>query len=216
MRVEKIQLLVEPLSSSSEASLISSESFAPTSSVQSQAPLVVSSVPTVASSKAPAVPSVTPPVIKPNPVSSSSVAAVSPVAGVPTESFLALVKKMAKEDFSDANWTQKYCTDHIGFCVPMHKYWYYVSFSANTTALWRVEASAAEINAVGDGPIVVNLLSGDISTTGATDGQVLSSGDKVVGFKAWTGNQHFEISAPASLKGAVDYMTAHLTATEKK
>jgi hypothetical protein len=120
---------------------------------------------------------------------------------------------MAKENLISDRWTQQYCSTHIGLCFPVHKNWWFKSFGATTSYLWHVEVSASEINNLGDGPLVVNILAGALS--GASDGEVKMNGDWVIGYKAWKDGRHVEISAPASLAEAVRYITSHMTeATE--
>lgn len=111
---------------------------------------------------------------------------------------------------SAGSWTQQYCSSHIEFCMPVHKLWYYKSFGATTSFLWHVELSAKEINALGDGPIVINLVSGTAAAKQATDGQVRTQGDIVMGFKNWGSNEHFEVSAPAGFDAAVRYIIENI------
>ena len=81
---------------------------------------------------------------------------------------------MAKDDMSAANWSREYCTSHLSFCFPVHKNWWYKSFGATTSYLWHVEISSEEINALGEGPLVVNLVSGSLAGTGNSDGEIRS------------------------------------------
>ncbi len=122
----------------------------------------------------------------------------------------AQVEAMAKADFSSAAWTQRYCTEHIGFCLPIHRNWWYKSFGYTTSSLWYVEMGNEEIDAMGDGAIVVRLVEGDISTVGATDGTVQTQGNMVVGYRSWDDDRHFEIVADARLEAAVSYLTQNL------
>jgi hypothetical protein len=115
---------------------------------------------------------------------------------------------MAKAKVDEANWTQKYCTGHIGFCMPVHKNWWYKSFGAFVGPLWYVELSSSEIETKGHGPISVSLLKGD---AGPEDGKVLPQGDYVLGVLSWTEGRHFEIKAPAALQSAVEYILQHIT-----
>jgi len=121
---------------------------------------------------------------------------------------------MAKQNFGASNWTQAYCSSHIGFCFPIHRNWYFMSFGAAAQAVWHVEVSSEQIGAVGDGPLTVNLVSGTLSAKGVADGALVESGDSVIGYKEWTENRHFEVKAPIALKEAVSYITQHFTATE--
>lgn len=117
---------------------------------------------------------------------------------------------MAKQDLSAGNWSQQYCSSHIEFCMPVHKMWYYKSFGATTSFLWHVELSSQEIDSLGQGPIVINLVSGTSAAKQATSGQVRTQGDLVVGFKDWEDNEHFEVSGPAGLDAAIRYIVEHI------
>lgn len=144
-------------------------------------------------------------------VAVSSVAAASSVSGGTSDTLQARANIMAKDDISPSLWTQQYCTSHIGFCIPVHKNWWFKSFGTTTNYLWHVEMGPEELLNLGDGPLVVNLLSGSIETKGVEDSAVVTQGDYVIGYRAWTENRHFEISAPANLKSAVAYITKSLT-----
>lgn len=121
---------------------------------------------------------------------------------------------MAKDKMDPTNWTQRYCTSHIGFCVPVHRNWWFKSFGTTTSSLWHVEVSNAEIQNLGEGVIIIRLLSGNVASRKATDGQVRIQGNWAMGFKEWGQNEHFEIMAPANLRAAVEYMTGRLTAEQ--
>ncbi len=120
---------------------------------------------------------------------------------------------MAKENMTGSNWTQKYCTSYIGFCFPVYKNWWFKSFGAGAATLWHVELSSVAITTVGDGPIVVNFMNGSLPD-GISDSDVSAMGDTVTGYRSWTANRHFEISAPASLKEAVAFITRNLETYE--
>ncbi len=123
----------------------------------------------------------------------------------------AKIVAMAKDNFSDpARWTQKYCTSHIGFCVPAHKNWYYQSFGTANGSLWHVEFDTVSPETLLAAPIQLNLLPGTSASAGGVSGQVSTKGAKVVGYFDWNGGQHFEISADARLAGAVTYMVSHI------
>ena len=121
---------------------------------------------------------------------------------------------MAKEDFSASNWTQQYCTGHIGFCVPVHRNWWFKSFGTTTSYLWHVEVSSEEVDGLYHGPIRINLVSGTVASKKAVDGQIRATGNTVTGFIEWTENRHFEITADVRLEGAVKYMTENVVAYE--
>ena len=116
----------------------------------------------------------------------------------------ASIRAMAKVAVDATTFTTKYCSSHIGFCIPLHKYWFYQSFGANVSPnLWHVEVSDKSIDDAGQGVIMVNLVSGGLT---GTEGVAVAQGDFVVASRQWTGNRHFEISGPAALKAAVEFM----------
>lgn len=117
---------------------------------------------------------------------------------------------MATETVDAAHFTQQYCSGHVGFCIPVHRDWYYYSFGATSSYLWHVEVNAQEIENLGDGPLVVNFVAGDLPPS-ISDGSVVVDGGRAVGYRAWTGGRHFEISASAVLQEAVTFMTANLS-----
>lgn len=205
MRVERITDL-SPSSSS-----LSSSSLAPssTSEVESASSVpATSSTVSVASSKQ----SVAPVSSAAASVKSSTPAATSS-AGVSVSAELeARIVTMSKQDLSDRNWTQQYCTDHVSFCVPVHKNWWFVSFGNTTRTLWHVEVSSESFEGMGSGPISIDLVGGDLS--GHSDGDVVVSGGTVTGYRSWTQGRHFRISADARLEAAIRYMTINLRATE--
>lgn len=215
MRVESVTILTaessSSLSSDEASSDLSSES-SEASSFSSLSSLAASSAP---SSRLAVLSSVAP--VQPSSAASSvgsktSVApAASSVAGV-SAALDARVKAMAKEDLAAGRWTQQYCTSHIGFCVAVHKNWWFTSFGTAASALWHLEVSNAEIAGMGDGPIVVNLMKGTVEGAGASDGAVVEKNGFVVAYRAWKDSTHFEISAPAALRAAVTYMSQSLTA----
>ena len=144
-------------------------------------------------------------------VRSSSVSAGAESSSVITntdEEFRVRTAAMAKAKIDDSGWTQRYCTGHIGFCMPVQKNWWYKSFGANADALWYVELSSEEILSVGDGPIAVKLLKGD---AGSEDGKVFAQGSTVLGVLGWTEGRHFEIRAATELRAAVEYILLHIT-----
>lgn len=152
-------------------------------------------------------------------LSSSAVAVVSPSSSSSSStsqavtisaSQSAMAGVMAKQKYDAPLWTQKYCTGYIGFCVPAHKNWYYKSFGATTATLWRVEFGLEAIEELGQGAIVLNLVSGTSASSGGVDGQLKTQGSDVVGFKDWTNGKHFEITADARLSAVVEYMLSHL------
>jgi hypothetical protein len=140
---------------------------------------------------------------------SSSAAAVSSAASSVSanESDITL---MAKQNYATPSlWTQKYCTGHIGFCIPVHKNWYYKSFGATTSTLWRVEFGMTDIQALGQGVIALNLIAGSSENAGGADGKVETKAGTVIGYKDWDG-RHIEITADARLSEAVTYMLSEM------
>lgn len=206
MRVERVAEFVESsVTISSEAMIPSSSSVS--SAAASVAPAIPSSAPVAVSraSVAPVVPSSAPPAVSsaaPVPVSSSS-------SSVADDAVSLRAAAMAKANMDSANWTQRYCSTHTGFCFPVHKNWWYTSFGATSSSQWHVELSSEEIVALGDGPLSVVLVAG---AAPAADGQVTVENGRATGIRAWTNNRHFVISAPAVLETAVRYVTQELTA----
>lgn len=182
--------------SSSSTATVSS---APVSSVRSS---VASSVPVLSSSSSSSLSSS---------VSStaSTSSSQSSLAQGPNE---ATVAAMAKRNYADeSKWSQEYCSAHIGFCLPVHKDWYYVSFGAKAGSLWHVEFSIQDFSEMGSGVISLDLRLGSSLTSAMRDGSVEVNGSNVIGYKDWGGNHHFEITADARLKTAVQYLIDHIS-----
>ncbi len=123
------------------------------------------------------------------------------------------IRKMANESFTPDQWTQEYCTAHIGFCIPVHRNWWFKSFGTTSSLLWHIELSSEELGDLYSGPIHVNLVSGSIGSS-AKDGQIKQKGPNVVGYRSWTDGRHFEITAPVTLEGAVRYIMENLDENE--
>ncbi len=210
MRVEEV-ILLEDVASSSASVESSSESSEQESDAVSSDTASVGTASSIASSKAASSKAA----VLSSAAPSSAAAAASAAASADSVSADIMVhaNAMAKDNLAPANWTQQYCTAHIGFCIPVHRNWWFKSFGTTTSSLWHVEISNAEMNSLGEGPIVIKLLAGNSGSEKATDGQVRVQGDTVVGFKDWDGNEHFEISAPVNLQAAVAYLTENLAAT---
>jgi hypothetical protein len=119
---------------------------------------------------------------------------------------------MAKDNMSAGFWTQQYCSKTAGYCLSIHKNWYFKSFGAISATLWHLEVGPQEINNIGEGPLAVNLVSGTVESAGATDGQVKTANGVVIGYKAWTDNRHFEIRGPSNLQTAITFMVSNLKA----
>lgn len=177
--------------SSSSVAQSSETSVAPSSVSQASMPASVSSISSISSI-----------------ASISSVASTSSVASdwQASADLTAKAAVMAKDKMDAGFWTQTYCSSHIGYCIPVHKNWWFFSFGATASTFWHVEIGPSEINNLGEGPLTVDLVSGDASA----DGSVTVSGDTVTGIRSWTGGRHFEIRGPANLEAAVRYITAGL------
>ncbi len=203
--------------SSSSASSEEAPVFEPAAEDSSsvEASSVQSSEPPVAASSSPP----PPPPPPPKPAVSSRAASVKTVSSIPppppppassAPSVDAKTAAMAKARVDASTFTQLFCSKFIGFCVPLHKSWYYNnSFGAVSPYLWHVELSSQAVENPGDGTIVINLVSGPIEDAAEED--VVQKGDFVIGYRSWTGNRHFQISAPAALRSAVQYMTDNLS-----
>lgn len=122
---------------------------------------------------------------------------------------------MSKQNYAEASqWTQQYCTSHIGFCIPAHRNWYYRSFGATTSNLWHVEFSIEDFESLHTGLIALNLVPGSSAEAGGQSGSVRETGSTVTGYLDWQENRHFEIVADARLRAAVEYMLSHITSFE--
>jgi hypothetical protein len=219
MRVQQITLLQQDdeKSSSSEESEESSSSSEASSSSESSDAVAVSS--RTASSVKPVAQVVPSSSSKPTSSSSSSSSSseessssVAPATEPVEADIAAKTAIMAKANLADANWTQKYCSTHIGFCFPVHKNWWFKSFGTTSSSLWHVEIGTEEMTELGEGPMVVNLISGSLASSGQTDGGIIAQGEFVVGYKAFNEKSHFEISAPKALENAVRYITPRIQA----
>ena len=98
--------------------------------------------------------------------------------------------------------------------MPVHKNWWFKSFGNTSSQLWHVEMSNAPVESLGDGIIVVNVKDKALDEVGVANKTVRTEGDRVVGYRVWNDNTHFEISAPAGLDDPVLYMVQHITEHE--
>jgi hypothetical protein len=149
--------------------------------------------------------------------SSAAASSVSPPVPLPPspEDLSKKVQSMARQNLAAANWTQAYCAPPtVGFCFPIHRNWWFKSFGAATTALWHVEVGPEAIEGAGQGPLTIDLLGGSLESKGIADGTVRDEGSSVAGYRTWTKDRHLRISAPSALRGAVEYVTEHLTGQE--
>lgn len=213
LRAEEVTVLDESVSSASSESSTSSSpestssSFSSTSTTSTSSSSSASSAPSVISSSVSAAPAS----VSPSASSISSAAVSSSVsanAGASEQHTLL----MAKQQYSDPSlWTQQYCTTHIAFCVPVHKNWYFKSFGATTSNRWHVEFGMEEIDELGDGAILLNLVAGSSASMNASDGEIKTQGNDIIAFKDWNDGTHFEIIADARLQEAVSYMLARVS-----
>jgi hypothetical protein len=140
--------------------------------------------------------------------SSSSSSSISSVVISDTD-----VAVMAGEDLAAGRWTQEYCSEHMSFCIPVHKNWYFKSFGT-VGSLWHVEVRGSPLENLGEGPIAVDLRTGDLASLSMTDGDIVEANGRVVGYRMWSDNRHFEISADAALRASVEFMTQGLKASQ--
>ncbi|MDD5041493.1 MAG: hypothetical protein PHX87_06395 [Candidatus Peribacteraceae bacterium] len=207
MRVEQIRLLERSSASSTDAD--------PSADPSAASAAVSSSVALSSASSPASVASSTPSSKSASVASASRSSSAASVASVAVD-VSAQVTSMAKQNLATANWTQAYCAPPtIGFCVPVHRNWYFKSFGTASEALWHVEVGSLSIENISDGPITVNLFGGALSTKGIADNEVRDDGSTVRGYREWTKDRHIEISAPSALMEAVTYMTQHLSAMEE-
>jgi hypothetical protein len=161
---------------------------------------LVEDVSSTSSASSAPVPTTTPPTPVPE----------NPPSPPTSDAAAARAQAMARANMAPEQWTQQYCSSHMGFCIPVHRNWFYNGFGAVNPSLWHVEVSSEAVENVGDGPLVIDLLSGTVESAGATDGQVKMEGNRAVGYRSWTKGRHFEVSAPAVLRTAVEYITKNL------
>lgn len=145
--------------------------------------------------------------------SSAAASSVAMASSSSADANAAKVQTMAKASMAAASWTQKYCSSQIGFCVPIHKNWWFTSFGATSSFLAHVEVGPEQLENLGDGPLAINVVAGSISAAGVTDGQVSVQGSDTVGYRAWSNDRHIEIHAPSALAEAIRYMTQNLSAS---
>lgn len=205
---------IERVESSSSVMSSSEMSVSSTSSVASSSSSLTSSSSSISSLAAMQASSVASSVRRSSSVASSApaVSSRSSVSSAALSAVDASVTAMAKAKVDATNFTQKYCSSHIGFCIPVHRNWFYKSFGAASSSLWQVEISDHETENAGEGVIFVRLVSGALQ--GAEGVAVETEAGKVVASRQWTGNRHFEISGPAELKSAIEFIAAGLAVSE--
>ena len=200
----------EPVASSSVAasSVASSVTASAVASVSTASSVAAVASSAAVSSKVPVASSSVSSVVQSSSVATAASSSVAAPDGETQNQQRAAVMAKAKVDAT--TFTQIFCSSHVGFCAPLHKSWYYNSFGATSTTLWHVEVSSEAVEELGDGPLVVNLVSGALPA-GVADESVVEQGEFVVAYRAWTNNRHFEISAPKALRDAVTYMIKALS-----
>ena len=194
---------------SSALSEVSAESVASSEAVskaESAASKPASSAASTAQSKATVASSTSSSAVKSSAVSKSSQQEASQPET--DAQFETRVLSMSHQNLESAQWTQQYCTSHIGFCAPVHRNWWFKSFGATSTELWHVEINSEPLDMLGDGPVVIRLMTGADT---AADGTVTTQGAKVTFIKSWSLDRHFEIVADKRLEAIVRYIGTHLT-----
>ena len=179
------------------------------STSSSEPPLVAAPPPVVASSSA------RPPVPRSSAAAVRSSASSVPLTVETSSSsasgldMSASITRMKKVVADSVNFSQKYCTGHIGFCIPLHRNWYFQSFGATMSPyLWHVEIADHAVEEAGQGVIIVNLVIG--ATSADSEGAAQQQGDFVVAMRQWTGNRHFEISGSKELSASVEFIAQGL------
>lgn len=202
MRVETIELMDEASESSSDESSAESTASSENSSVDSE---VTSSDAATTSSQSTSQANTSDDVMSSSSEASSE---SSEATSEPSEAFTQNLEVMARQDYSATNWTQQYCSSHVGFCVPVHRNFWFKSFGATESHLWHVEFSAEPVESLGDGPIVLELRAGSMTEA---DGTVDVTDTKAMAYKEWTFGRHFVIHADPQLETAVRYMMENIT-----
>lgn len=104
------------------------------------------------------------------------------------------------------SWTQQYCSAHVGVCFPVRGDFWYRSFAGQAGTQWHVELNSEEFSdsaSPGTGPIAVDLF-GTRLPDAVQDQQIVEKDGKVIGYRLWTSNRHFEVSAPSELRSSVE------------
>lgn len=204
--VDSVTVLESPSVSSAPLLEPVEEDIASSSSSEASSPLIVAS--SSSSKPRPPAPKSSSSKAASSKASSSTVAVAPPPA--PSGSMSEQVAAMAKAVVSASTFTQPFCSRHSGFCVPLHKSWYYNSFGATSSFLWHVEVSSEDVENLGDGVLIINLVQGELDAS-IGDSSVREEGTFVIGYRAWTNGRHFEITAPSELRAAVAFMTENLS-----
>jgi hypothetical protein len=206
VHVRSVEVLSVPEASSSSVAAVSSApevSSAVASSIPPP-PKPASSAPRKASSSAASASSA----IVPASSAASSSVRVSASSSPADMEKQRRVQLMTKAKVDPTTFTQLYCSRQVGFCAPLYKSWYYFAFGTTSSNLWHVEVGPEQVEKLGDGPLIINLVSGALD---GPDETIQQQGDYVVGYRSWTNNRHFEISAPVSLQAAVQYIVSNIS-----
>lgn len=139
-------------------------------------------------------------------VSSSSSVAIAEdfIEDVPKSKEEAIAA-MASENLSADQWTFTYCTHHFeGFCVPIHKNWWYKAFGATSESLFHIEIGVQELLELGDGIISIDLVK-----QGEDDGF-----DSQFPRVSWGGNDFvFVVSGPLTLQTLMQQIADSITSS---
>lgn len=204
--VTDVQVLPELSSSESSASsATSSESsvaLSSSSSVASSAAVSSSAVSVAKSSSSLSSKSSVAAVVSSAPVSSS-------VMATSTSSADPKLTSMQKNSVGADLFKSQYCTVNGGFCLPIHKNWFFTSFQRQAGTLWHVEIGPQEIAAMGEGLIIIDLVKGPLPAD-QLDQTAVVSGEYVTAYRAWKDN-HLVVKAPASLQASAEYIVKSVT-----
>lgn len=124
------------------------------------------------------------------------------------------IEALASYDYDASQWTQEYCSNLEPYCLAMHKNWWFRSFGATSKELNRIEISNAEVENIGDGVIVVRLLSGSPADMGGSYGSVTVSGNTAMAFHAWDDGRYFVVQGDVSLQTALQYLANSISRSE--
>ena len=91
-------------------------------------------------------------------------------------------------------------------CFPVRSDYWYHSFGAAADTVWHVELSSEDVVNLGDGPLSVDLVTGRLEGE-LSDGLIRELDGTVYGYRSWTGNRYFRVSAPTELRASVEFIT---------
>jgi hypothetical protein len=135
--------------------------------------------------------------------SSSSASLAEDFIVNPPKSKEEAIAMMSAENIDKSQWTFTYCTHHFeGFCVPIHKNWWYKAFGATSESLFHIEIAQQELLELGDGIINVDLVpEGEDERFDARFPRV-----------SWANNKYvFVVSGPIELQEAIEYVANSIT-----